>query len=198
MDKVYKSAETFKRMLSVKYTFVVSHKRKLKTIVLDFQSEDFRHAVGLHYIDDIVIERNPSKVIDAIINKKITDKILYKSNKYNANLPYCGNVKERIEEMCFIEEYLDKSDFIRIYEWQAFGSNIEADFFIEASNMKRKSTVYIFIRKRVENDNYVVVSFFKKHNVFRGTSLYWMLKEKDVNGVVTELYKNSSYRKELE
>lgn len=36
---------------------------------------------------------------------------------------------------------------------------IVADYFIEAVSKIRNSTVYIFIRKREENDNYVGVSF---------------------------------------
>ena len=43
--------------------------------------EDFRHASGMRYIDDIIIENNPSKLVDAILNQLITDEMLEKSMK---------------------------------------------------------------------------------------------------------------------
>ena len=84
MDKIYECANNFKKLITIKYNFIISQKRITKKITLDFKEEDFRHAVG-----------------------------------------------------------------------------IVADYFIEAVSKIRNSTVYIFIRKREENDNYVVVSFFK-------------------------------------
>lgn len=145
-------------------------------------------------IDDISIENNPGKLIQAILNGNITDEILEKSSKYTTTSREGGSIKERVWEMCYLEEYLDTSDFIRIYEMQDFGSLIKADYFIEASNSKRHTTVYIFIRKRMENENYVVVSFFKKSNVYKGSSAYWMLKKKEYNGKSVELYRNPEYK----
>lgn len=95
--------------------------------------------------------------------------------------------------MIYLEDYLDNSDFIRIYEMQSFGSLIEADYFIEASIQSKNSTVYIFIRKRIENEHYVIVSFFRKHNVYVGTNAYWMKKTKSVSGKEIVLYKNPNY-----
>lgn len=193
MDTIYKCGSCFNKILKTKYHFTIAVQRKIKKITLDFQPEDFRHASGLHYIDDISIERNPQKVIAAILNKKITDEMLDKSNKYKAKSDISGSIKERISEMCYLEEYLDKSDFIRIYEMQNFGSQIRADYFIETYERSRNSAVYIFIRKREENDNYVMVSFFKKYNTYKGSYVYWMMKEKEENGKVTELYRNPNY-----
>ena len=61
---------------------------------------------------------------------------------------------------------------------QEFGSKVMADFFIESTLKDLNSTVYIFLRKRQESENYVVVSFFKKYQTYCGVNLYWMLKEK--------------------
>ena len=77
---------------------------------------------------------------------------------------------------------------------QDFGSLIKADFFIEATKIERNTTVYIFIRKRVENDNFVIVSFFKKAVVYKGTAAYWMIKKKTVGDSEVELYRNQNYR----
>ena len=190
---IYECGKNFKNLLDVKYHFAISVNRKIRHLTIDFQTEDFRHASGLHYIDDISIESNPAEVINAILSNEITDELLNKSSKYTVVVKDFGSIKERITEMCFLEDYLDKSDFIRIYKMQDFGSLIDAEYFIEASNFNRHSTVYIFIRKRKENDNYVMVSFFKKHSVYKGQTTYWMHKVKEKGTTITELYKHPNY-----
>lgn len=195
MDKIYECANNFNKILETKYVFTIVSNRTEKTIVLDFLKEDFRHASGLHYIDDISMENNPSKLVDSILDGSLTDEMLEKSTKYTKPRREGGIIKERVSEFCYLEEYLDKSDIIRIYKIQAFGSSIEAEYFIEASNFNRHSTVYIFMRKRIESDNYVIVSFFKKSTVYQGAKAYWMLKEKITSGNHRILYKNPNYNK---
>lgn len=197
MDIIYESADNFIKLANTKYHFVFVRNRKSHDIVLDFLPSDFRHATGLHYITDIVIENNPVKLIDAILYKKppeITDKKLNESKKYNEVLTTYGSVKERVSDMRFLENCLDTSDFMRIFQIQPFGSQIRADYFIESYCKNIQSNVYIFIRKRIESDNYVVVSFFRKKVTFTGTSTYWLLKEKISGGTVTELYRSTTYK----
>ena len=149
---------------------------------------------GLHYVDDITIESDPSKILAAITNGEITDEILNKSNKYKDDKVEGKSVKSWVEELIFLENYLDKSDFIRIFEIQPFGSLIKADYFIEATLKDRQTTVYIFIRKREQDKKYVVVSFFKKCKTYSGTSMYFMLKEKITSGTSVELYRNPGFK----
>lgn len=152
-------------LVNTKYHFVFVQNRKRHDIVLDFQPSDFRHATGLHHITDIAIEKNPMKLINAIlytVPSKISDRKLEKSKKYKAVSPYSGSVRERISDMRFLEQCLDTSDFMRIYQTQPFGSQIGAEYFIEAYCSEIQQNVYIFIRKRQESDQYVMVSFFRK------------------------------------
>ncbi len=193
MNRILESAQNFKQLLNTEYIFTISVRRRIKRIVLSFEDSDFRHLAGLHYVDDIVIENNPDKTIEAILNLTISDELLNKSRKYKEMHTDGRSVEQRVDELRFLEEYLDKSDFIRIYEMQGFGSLIDAEYFIESSLLERNSTVYIFIRKREQSENYVIVSFFKKTVVYRGTAVYWLLKEKITNGKIIELYRNPSY-----
>ena len=96
--------------------------------------------------------------------------------------------------MRYLERYLDADNFIRIYQMQDFGSKINADFFIESTLKERGTTAYIFLRKRQESDNYVIVSFFQKYQMYKGTNLYWMLKEKISDIGTIELYRNKNYK----
>ena len=194
MDVIRECAVNYKKLLNIKYHFVISLRRTTKEITIDFDEKDFRHMSGLHYISDIHIEKNPQKVLSAIICGEISDEILESSDGYNKVHAEGRSVKSRIDQLRYLEEYLDTSDYIRIYEMQKFGSLIKADYFIEATSTKRKTTVYVFIRKRTQNDNYVVVSFFTKTNTYKGTSAYWMLKEKISGDTRIELYRHPNYK----
>lgn len=197
MDKIYESADNFMKLENVKYHFVFVQNRRSHDIVLDFFPSDFRHATGLHYVSDIVIENNPVKMIDAILHKvpaEITDAKLEESKKYKEILSSTGSVKERVSDMRFLEKCLDTSDFMRIYQVQPFGSQIWAEYFIESYCKELNTNVYIFIRKREESDNYVVVSYFRKRVAFNGTSTYWLLKEKISDTNTDELYRRSTYK----
>lgn len=197
MDIIYESANNFLKLEHTKYHFVFTQNRKSHNIILTFRLSDFRHASGLHHITDIAIENNPLKMINAILYKKppaITDVMLNKSKKYREINPSMGSIKDRVSDMRFLESCLDTSDFMRIYQLQLFGSQIHADYFIEAYCKEIKANVYIFIRKREESDDYVIVSFFRKKTTFNGTSTFWLLKEKITNDSVTELYRRTTYK----
>lgn len=197
MDIIYESANNFAKLKHTKYHFVFTHNRKSHDIILDFNISDFRHATGLHYVTDIVIENNPEKMVNAILFKtppEITDAKLNESKKYKQDISSMGTIAERVSDMRFLEKCLDSSDFMRIYQVQPFGSQIKADYFIESFCKDIRANVYIFIRKREESDNYVVVSFFRKKNVFSGMSTYWLLKEKITDTDVIELYRRSTYK----
>ena len=196
MDIIYECADNFIKLKNTKYHFVFVRNRKSHDITLDFCPTDFRHATGLHHVTDIVIENNPLKMIEAILKVpfKITDAKLEESKKYKEISPYSGSIKERVSDMRFLEECLDTSDFMRMYQIQPFGSQIGADYYIETYCKETKSNVYIFIRKRDESENYVIVSFFRKKVQFSGVSTYWMLKEKINESDTIELFRHHNYK----
>ena len=112
-----------------------------------------------------------------------TSTIFIIGQEYNS---YCRNI---------IDNY-NNFNIIKIFKIQDFKSDIDAEYFIESSNFNRQSTVYIFIRQRKESDNYVIVSFFKKHNIYKGNKAYWMLKEKITGDECIVLYQHPNYKKE--
>lgn len=113
--------------------------------------------------------------MDAILHtipSKISDRKLEKSKKYKAVSPYSGSVRDRISDMRFPG----------------------ADYFIETYCSEIQQNVYIFIRKRQESDQYVIVSFFRKKATFTGISTYWLLKEKESGVGIEQLYKRDTYK----
>lgn len=198
MDLIYECAAKFAIIEDYEYRFVVSKNRKTRELMVDFCDSDFFHLAGLHYLTDISIPKNRKEILKNIIEKKkITDTLLQKS-RFFTNPEQDKNIKSRIEELRFLEEYLDTDNIIRIYNTRNLkylNSNINADYIIESQFKGAKDVVYIFLREREENpDKYGVVSFFKKDNItYGGDSLYWMLKEKRSAKKSIILYQHPKY-----
>lgn len=198
MNMIYECAAKFAILLDYKYRFIVSQKRKCKQLILDFHASDFFHLAGLHYLTDITIPRNRNAVLNNIIEKKIiTDSLLYKSHFFTNPLPD-KNIKSRIEELRFLEEYLDSDNIIHIYSTKNnkyLQSFIEADYIIESQFKHTHDIVYIFLKQRSENpDFFCVSSFFKKDKIaYSGEKLYWMLKEKIYPNQCITLYRHPNF-----
>lgn len=200
MDLIYECAAKFVLLGQYEYKFVVSKKRKTKEIFLNFRDNDFFHLAGLHHLTDISIPRNRKDTLKNIIEKrKITDSLLCRS-RFFVDSESDKDIKSRIEELRFLEEYLDTDNLIRIYSTENmkyFHSNIDAEYIIESRLPRTREVVYIFLKQREESPSmYCAVSFFKKGTVtYGGKALYWMLKEKrDENGCTT-LYRHPEYNK---
>jgi len=202
MDLIYDAAAKFLVLEQFEYHFVVSQKRRLQTINLNFIDTDFFHIAGLHYLTDIAIPRDRTKTMDEILIKHtITDPVIGRSVHY-VSKDSKTDVKSRIEELRFLEEYLDTDNFIRIFNvrnQKGMSSVIRADYLIESWFKGSSDTVYIFIRQREENpEYYCIVSFFKKNEVaYGGDNVYWMEKIKKFGENRQVLYINPKYKKSL-
>lgn len=199
MDTIYECASKFTILENYEYHFIVSQKRKTKELLLNFYDSDFFHLAGLHYLSDINIPQNRHNTLKNIIEKKkITDQLLYKSRFFTNPKPD-KDIKSRIEELRFLEEYLDNNNIIYIYNTRNdsyLQSFIKADYLIESQFKNSKNFVYIFLKKRDNNPNYLcVVSFFKKDRItYSGDKLYWMLKEKRMTNKSTILFRHPDYK----
>lgn len=198
MDTIYECATNFNKLKMYTYRFVVAKNRTNYEIKLDFRDKDFFHLAGFHYLTDISIPRNRKNTLKEILqHKKITDAFLQKSRFYFNPEPN-KNVKARIEELRYLEQYIDTDNFIRIYNTRNIRnlhSLIDADYIIESKLKQSLAVVYIFLKEREDNSGYYCVnSFFKKENVtYGGDTLYWMLKEKIEGQEKSVLYQHKEY-----
>lgn len=202
MDLIYAAAAKFLVLEQFEYRFVVSQKKKMQTINLNFIDTDFFHIAGLHYLTDIVIPQDRTKTMNEVIVKHtISDRIISRSVHYISK-DSKKDVKSRIEELRFLEEYLDTDNFIKIFNvhnQKGMSSVIKADYLIESWFKNSSDTVYIFIRQRKENpEYYCIVSFFKKDEVaYGGDNVYWMEKIKKSADTEQVLYINPNYKRSL-
>lgn len=198
MDRIMECASSFQALCSISYKFIVSFQRKTREINLNFQESDFFHLAGLQHLSDLAIPRNRKTTLYSILEEEsITDECLQKSKHYyNTNSEI--DISSRIDELRFLEEYLDSDNLIKIFSVKDdiyLNSKIDAEYIIESKLKNSYVTVYIFLARRKEDvEHYCVKSFFVKQNViYSGNALYWMYKEKICNGKSTLLYKHKNF-----
>lgn len=183
MDRIYEAAAKYVALEQFEYEFILSHNRRKKRIRVNFKDEDFFHLTGIQYLTDIDIPRNKKKLLDAILFKKIiSDEVLQKSQFFHYP-KHDKDIKSRITELRFLEEYLDNNNMIRIFttrNQKGLCSQINAEYIIESRLLGSTSTVYIFLKQREDDpEYYCVISFFKKDRItYGGDILYWMQKKK--------------------
>ena len=200
MDTIYDAAAKFTVMKDFEYHFVISQKRKLQTICLNFMDTDFFHIAGLQYLTDVTLPQDRKETLNQIIfTHTISDSILQKSIYYNTKNKE-QNVAARIEELRFLEEYLDTNNSIKLYNirnTKGMSSVIKADYLIESWFKNIRSSVYIFIRRRNEDfEHFGIVSFFKKNKIaYGGDKVYWMEKTKISGNFQKTLYIHPNYSK---
>ena len=201
MEQIQESAKQFKRMAdTISYRFVTARNRQTQKYTLTFRPSDFYHAAGLQHLTDLEIPRN----IDAITwvqNNHIADEYLKKSKKYNSREDEEKDIESRIRELQYLEQYLDCNNFIRIFKPNPHNqkgkkiSKIGCEYIIESQYKKPGPVVYICIRKRDEDDTYVIVSFFKENKQkYGGENLYWMQKVKIEHGIEHVLMQHKNYK----
>lgn len=207
MDKIQEAAVRFLDMAyTTSYVFHLAN-RNVRVVSLNFMLKDFHHMAGFQYLTDINIPRNKKKTISWILNADhpITDEYLAQSKFYQGKPNDEKDVENRIAQLPFLEQYLDENNIIRIYSPKDGPQNnslIECDYIIESKLPGSLTTVYIFLRYRDGiGSPCAIISFVVKKNVtYGGRNLYWMLKDKIVNGIRKTIYQHPQYtlRQKLE
>ena len=201
MEKIQECAINFKGLTgAVTYIFHTSLKKKINVFNIDFQVDDFHHAVGLQYLHDIVIPKNTKKTIEWILDETnhVTDEYLAMDSEYKGKSNQERDVELRISEFRFLEEYLDVDNIVYIYSPKDApykGSIIPCDYIIESYLQSRKRTVFIFLKHRSGKDSPCrIISFGVKKNVqYGGIHNYVMIKDKIKNGVRVNIFKHPRY-----
>ena len=197
MDIIHECGVNFEKLIGTTYHCVVSKKRITYKFTIDFDSTDFYHLAGLNYLIDIDIPQSRTDTIWYIKRRKITDRLLAKSKFFRHDTLTNRDIQSRISELRFLEEYMDVNNMINIYNTRD-GTNqnslIKADYVIQSRRPDSSTDVYIFLRKRKESDNYLIVSFFVKGTIiYSGEKLYWMLKKKSQDDKTIVLFKHDKY-----
>lgn len=200
MDKIQEAAACFLNLVNTtSYIFHLAN-RSVRVVLLNFMPKDFHHMAGFQYLTDINIPRDKKKTISWILNEDnpITDEYLAQSKFYKGKPNDEKDVESRIAQLRFLEQYLDENNIIRIYSPKDGPQNnslIECDYIIESQLPGSLTIVYIFLKYRAGiSSPCAIISFGVKKNVaYGGQNLYWMLKDKIVNGVRKTIFQHPQY-----
>ena len=200
MDKIQEAATHFLNLVNTtSYIFHLAN-RNVWVVLLNFMPKDFHHMAGFQYLIDINIPRDKKKTISWILNEDdpITDEYLAQSKFYKGKPNDEKDVESRIAQLRFLEQYLDENNIIRIYSPKDGPQNnslIECDYIIESQLPGSLIIVYIFLKYRAGiGSPCAIISFGVKKNVaYGGQNLYWMLKDKIVNGVRKTIFQHPRY-----
>lgn len=200
MDKIQEAAAHFLNLVNTtSYIFHVANKN-VRVVSLSFTLRDFHHLAGLQYLTDIRIPRDRKNTLSWILDNDhpITDEYLAKSNFYKGKPNDEKDIESRIAQLRFLEQYLDENNIIRIFLPNSGSQNnsvIKCDYVIESKLAGSSTTVYIFLKHRKGiGSPCTIISFVVKKNVaYGGQNLYWMLKDKIINGARQTLYQHPQY-----
>lgn len=200
MDRIQTAAAHFLDLVNTtSYVFHLAN-RNVRVVSLNFMLRDFHHMAGFQYLTDINIPKDKKDAIPWILNEEnpVTDGYLAQSRFYKGKPNDEKDIEKRIEQLQFLEQYLDVNNIIRIYSPKDGPKNnslIKCDYIIESRLQGSLTTVYIFLKHRGGTESpCAIISFGVKKNVaYGGQNLYWMLKDKIVNGVRKTIFQHPRY-----
>lgn len=160
MDILQEAAKAWKELTQYRYNFTYGYKKELHSIHLTFSLEDFPHLAGFQYLEDISLPNyNSSKIVDRILEKKITFEQIKKSSNY------INMVQPRLFALIQLKHSLDNdfnlySFFPKMYP---FTTQIKADYLI-SSHVNISSFVFIIKNSILDNSEYdfVCCSIFEQ------------------------------------
>lgn len=152
-DILYEAALAWKELMQFNYIITYGYKKQLHTITLTFPSERFHHLSGFQYLSDLRIPRfNRSKILEAILCKKITFEQIKKGCQYE------DSVKPRLEALIRLKQTIEEEFILHSYmpQFYSFNTQIKADYLISRTI---SPIDFIFIIRADSTDNISVCDF---------------------------------------
>ena len=192
-DKLLDCANKYKDLMGWDYEFIIGRKGVTRSFTVDFCEDDFHHLTGLHKLrdNDYVRTTKRSKIFDAILSGKLTEKKISSSQYYNL-------VDERMNAFLKIADVLEQDPQLFRYSIKradAF-SRIDADYLIYHYGDRN---IYLFLKKRISSDNYACISLFfeDRTDYTKGQARYTLLrlmKTNKITGAKEMVFCNPNYK----
>jgi hypothetical protein len=139
MNILQQSAYAWRNLSEYQYLLTYGYKKQLYTINLTFSPEDYPHLAGFQYMKDISLPKyTPAKIIDKILDNKISFDTIQKSINYE------GMIKPRLEALINLKNSIDNEFTLYSYMpcMYPFITGIKADYLI-ASHIELDSFIFI-------------------------------------------------------
>lgn len=199
-DILYEAAIEYQKLKNITYKIILGRKNCAYNIMLHFPPEAFFHMAGLQHLEDLTFpSTNKERIYKEILNKK------FKVNDIQRSIFY---------EQCYIEERLLNFRYLRkMIEANALYylinvkkyiqyTKIRADYLCEFREIE--NILYLFIVKETINPRFENeckgCSFFTKHRYdysIGASKTTTLLIERNDNGECVTVYKNPSYKEDI-
>lgn len=110
MDILQTASHNYKKLIEKEYNIVVGKNKRLTSYKFKFTKNDFKHIAGLHKLKDLpdIYTASSMKLFDDIIKNRLDLSDIINSTYYQL-------VANRIENLVYLENYLDNAQ--TIYKW---------------------------------------------------------------------------------
>ena len=129
MDLLKNAASAWEQLTKYEYDITYGYKNTLVNVCLSFESREFYHLAGFHYMRDVVpYKYRSSKMLDHVLNNRVTFDMAKKAQSYNdmvyPRLKALENLKQELENDFFLYTYLPTV-------YGSFRTTIRADYIIK-------------------------------------------------------------------
>lgn len=163
-DLLFSCANNFQKLFNVSYDLCLGRKGKLHNIHLTFAQDQFFHLSGLHKLDDLPwLKRvKRERIFEDILCGHLTIETLAKSLHYS-------DIENRLKYLNCLESFLDSDRLVYRYDPRFHNhSKIQANYLLQ--NELFSDTVFVFLKKDGNTNDYICNSIFRKGYDFSSNS----------------------------
>jgi len=133
-DILLKSAKAYERLINKEYLVTVGKNAKLKTYVLRFTPDEFKHLFGLHKLTDrpAIFRASSDHVFKELLNNETRCVYIASSRDF-------PKIEQRVANIADLEQYIDIFD--KMCDWDKLKAeiNIKADKMIQNVSVQNGS-----------------------------------------------------------
>lgn len=171
-DKLKEIANYYKEKLVGKsFKITATGKDQTIEIRIKFAEGNFKHLVGIHYLNDLpIVERKSVAILSDVRNDLIKYEDLQKSH-------YFPQIQLRLDNFQKIDKLLDRDSNL-VESKSGYFNNIEADFVIYKNTSDKQIEISnLFIKEVGKKGFYVPVSYFITTNPkYENSNLRWNIE----------------------
>ena len=157
-DLLLNAARVWNDLTNFRYIITYGYKTKLYTVDIAFLSAEFAHLAGFQYLSDLILPRyNSSKILNKILDGKISGEYIAKGKKYETV------VRPRLEALCHIKGILDGDFELYSYmpEMYPFTTRLKADYMVLSEDDEKNTFIFLIKSSdELQNSTYSCCSAF--------------------------------------
>lgn len=198
IDTLKHAAIVYRQFVGKKVQLELGRKNNLEEIVINFESKDFHHLIGLHKLVDIqsVAKQTAEKVFSDILAGNITHADIQKSEYYN-------QIVDRLTIIDSLNVVFDNKNIVFKKNTNTnslkINTRIRWNYLIEFSFESMQGYLFLSEQRRTPGNYFCISDFRKTQDYGRGHTRMTLLKTVLIsNHNETILYKSPAYTETID